>query len=155
MSDEQVTEQPVDAVTAPEGADKPEIDWKAKAREWEKRAKANADAAAKLAQAEDAQKTAEQRLMERAESAERERDAIRVEALRSRVAITKALPADLLEFLTGSTEDELEAQADKLLARLQTPPTVRVTDVGQGVRTSPALNGDPLLDSLKTSLGIA
>lgn len=109
----------------------------------------------KLQQFEDAQAEA-QKLAERAEQAERERDALRVESIRARVAISKGLPADLLEFLTASDEDELNAQADRLLARL-TPagPGRPAGDVDQGVRTTPlALNGDPLLDSLKNKLGI-
>jgi hypothetical protein len=109
----------------------------------------------KLQQFEDAQKSESQKLAERAEQAERERDALRVESLRARIAIAKGVPPDLLEFLTASDEDELNAQADRLMARLASTETRPKVDVDQGVRPGPlALNGDPLLDSLKDKLGI-
>lgn len=112
--------------------------------------------ASKLAEYENRDKTEAQRLVERAEQAERERDALRVESLRARVAISKGLPADLMEFLTAEDEDELAAQAERLMARLASPdPAVPRADADQGARPGPlALNGDPLLDSLKTKLGI-
>jgi hypothetical protein len=110
----------------------------------------------KLQQFEDAQKSEAQKLAERAEQAERERDALRVESLRARVAIAKGLPADLMEFLTADDEDELNAQADRLMARLAPADPARPrADIDQGARPGPlALNGDPLLDSLKNKLGI-
>lgn len=112
--------------------------------------------AARLQEYEERDKTETQKLAERAELAERERDALRVESLRARVAITKGLPADLMEFLTATDEDELNAQADRLLARLAPPEPGRPpADTDQGARPGPlALNGDPLLDTLKTKLGI-
>jgi hypothetical protein len=109
----------------------------------------------KLQQFEDAQKSESQKLAERAEQAERERDALRVESLRARIAIAKGVPPDLLEFLTATDEDELNAQADRLMARLASTETRPKVDVDQGARPGAlALNGDPLLDSLKNKLGI-
>lgn len=110
----------------------------------------------KLQQFEDAQKSEAQKLAERAEIAERERDALRVESLRARVAIAKGLPADLMEFLTASDEDDLNAQADRLMARLSSSEPARPrADIDQGARPGAlALNGDPLLDTLKNKLGI-
>jgi hypothetical protein len=111
---------------------------------------------ARLQEYENRDKTEAERLAQRAEQAERERDALRVESLRARVAIAKGLPADLMEFLTAEDEDELIAQADRLMARLaSTEPAPPRADTDQGARPGPmALNGDPLLDSLKTKLGI-
>jgi regulator of protease activity HflC (stomatin/prohibitin superfamily) len=110
----------------------------------------------KLKEFEDAQKTEAEKLAERATQAEAELQALRVESIRSRVALTKGVPADLLEFLTATSEDDLSAQADRLLARL--PPAAPgrpAGDVDQGVRTTPlALNGDPLVNDLKNKLGI-
>jgi hypothetical protein len=110
----------------------------------------------KLQQFEDAQKSEAQKLAERAEQAERERDALRVESLCARIAIAKGVPPDLLEFLTATDEDELNAQAERLMARLASTEAARPkVDVDQGARPGPlALNGDPLLDSLKNKLGI-
>lgn len=92
----------------------PEIDWKAKSREWERKAKANADAAAKLAQLEESQKTEAQKLADRAAQAEKERDEARLEALRVKVGAAKKLPADVVDLLKGDTEEELVAHADRL-----------------------------------------
>lgn len=111
----------------------------------------------KLQQFEDAQKTEAQKLAERAEAAEKELNDLRVESLRSRVALAKGLPSDLLEFLTASDEESLTAQADRLLSRLATPavPGAPRPDSDQGARPGPlALNGDPLVDALNTKLGI-
>lgn len=110
----------------------------------------------KLKEFEDAQKTEAERLAERAATAEAELQALRTESVRARVALTKGVPADLLEFLTASDEEALSEQADRLLARLApAAPGRPAGDVDQGVRTTPlALNGDPLVNDLKSKLGI-
>lgn len=134
-----------------------ETDWKAKSREWEKRAKANADAATRLAQLEDQQKTEQQRLTERAEKAEREAQSREVSLTRYRVAVAKGVPAELVDRLRGDTEDEIAADADALLALVATPGTTTPRpDPSQGVRSgaTAALNGDPLEASLRAKLGI-
>lgn len=87
----------------------------------------------RLKEFEDRDKTEAQKLLERAETAERAVEQARTEALRSKVAATKGLPADLHEFLTAATEDDLNAQADRLLARIAPPDTQRV----------PVFNGGP------------
>lgn len=87
--------------------------WKAQARENEKRAKANADAAKRLNEIEDANKTELQKVAERAEAAERRAAEFESKALRTEVAAAKGVP---LAGLTGSTKEELEASADALLA---------------------------------------
>lgn len=137
----------------PEAPKPTEVDWKAKAREWEKRAKENSTAAARLAELEEAQKSEQQRASERAEAAEKELAAMRLDALKARVALAKGLPADLVDRLRGDTEDELADDADRLLALIQ--PGKPRGDVAQGPRGEDlALNGDPLLASLKDKLGI-
>lgn len=87
--------------------------WKAKAREQEKRAKENADAAKRLGEIEDASKTELQKANERAEQAERRAAEFESMALRSDVAASKGVPA---AGLTGTTREELEASADALIA---------------------------------------
>lgn len=72
---------------------------------------------------EEANKTEQQRIAERAESAERERDEARTEALRLRVAAKHAISdedADL--FLTGTDEESLTKQAERLAARESSQP---------------------------------
>ncbi len=105
---------------AAEQEEQQEPDWKALARKWEDRAKANRaeadanrDAAQRLAEIEEANKTAEQKQREALARAEAELAELRVGKLRAEVAAAKGVPAGLL---TGSTQEELEASADALIA---------------------------------------
>jgi hypothetical protein len=86
--------------------------WKALARKHEGSAKTNADAARRLAELEESQKTEQQKLADRADKAEREAATARTETLRFRVAAAKGVPAELL---AGSTEEELTASADRAI----------------------------------------
>ena len=103
-------DQPTEPTAEPTTA--PEVDWKAKSREWEKRAKENKAAADKLAELEEAQKTEQQKLAERLAEAERKAAEAELKAARSEVAREKGVPAELL---VGSTAEELAEYADKLL----------------------------------------
>lgn len=100
-------------------------------------AKANEDAAKRLAEIEEANKTEAQKLADRLAAAEAKALAAEVKALRSEIAQAKGVPAGLL---TGSTEDELNAAADALLAFKGTaaklpaaPPASGQGNVGQPV----------------------
>jgi len=74
--------------------------------------------------------------------------------LRNSVALAKGVPADLVDFLHGDTEDEIAARADVLLARLNTPTAPRA-DPSQGARGDAlALNSDGLEQALRSKLGI-
>lgn len=139
--------------TAPNGT---EIDWKARAREWERRAKANADAAKKLTQIEEAQKTDEQRRTEQLDQALARATRAENDLARERVARRYGLDDELLPFLTGDTDDELEARAKVIAERLGDRQTTesRRPDHSQGRGSDAALNGDPLLNDLKAKLGI-
>lgn len=61
------------------------------------------------------------------EKTEKEKAEKEKELLRLRVASKKDLPGDLVEFLKGETEQELEASADKLLtyAKVESPGVPR------------------------------
>ena len=87
--------------------------WKAMARKNEQRAKENAAAAAKLAEIEDAQKSESEKLLAKLEAAEQRAAAAEQARLRAEIAQSKGVPADLL---SGSTEEEMSASADRLLA---------------------------------------
>ncbi len=114
-------------------ATKPDVDWKARSREWEKRAKANADAADRLAQMEEAQKTEAQRSADRAAKAEQELTAARTDALRFRVATKYGISDEDAEtFLTGGDEEAIVRQAERLAA-LAKPGAPR-PDPSQGPR---------------------
>jgi hypothetical protein len=123
-----MSDQPADAPATdapatdqPDAAPKPTETvefWKQKAREQEKRAKDNATAAQRLAEIEDAQKSETQRSSERIQALEQEVAAARRDALRFKVASKYGIgdeDADL--FLTGTDEDTLTRQAERLAAR--------------------------------------
>lgn len=92
--------------------------WKAKAREQEKRAKENAEAAKRLGEIEESQKSEAQKAADRLRQLETERDAAQRDALRFKVASKYGIgdeDADL--FLTGSDEETLTKQAQRLAGR--------------------------------------
>lgn len=102
--------------------------WKALARKHEDQSKANADKAKQFDALQEANKTELEKLMARAEAAEKAAAEASVKALRADVATAKGIPAHLL---TGSTQEELEASADALLAFKGTAP-VAPSAIGQG-----------------------
>jgi hypothetical protein len=82
-----------------------------------------------------------ERLKSEREQFRQERDHARTEVLRSTVAAAKGLPANAITFLTGTTQEELERNADALKAMIGTgngitPPP---PDFGAGARP----NGGP------------
>lgn len=125
------------------------------ARTWEQRAKDNHDAAQRVPDLE-------RNLTEvtaRAETAEGRATELEAENLRYRIALEKGLPADLIDRLKGDSEDELKADADKLLALVApadggTPRVPRPDPTQGGNGGVPALNSDKLLDTVKAKLGI-
>lgn len=107
--------------------------WKALARKNEQRAKENADAAKRLQEIEDAQKTETQKMLDRAEAAEKRAIELELQTLRSDVALRKGLTATQAKRLVGNTLDELEADADELLNDLKAArPAATATADGQG-----------------------
>lgn len=128
-------------------------DWKAEARKWESRAKENAGAAKRLAEFEESQKTEIQKATERADAAEKALAAKEIEATRLRVAGQHGLPAELL---SGTSEDEFEASAQKLIAFRgeQSPQPQRLVVPDEGGTPTVALNSDGLEAALKSALGI-
>lgn len=109
-TEQQATEQPKPSET---------VDfWKQKAREQEKRAKENAEAAKRLAEIEESQKSDAEKSAERIKQLETEASAARSDALRFKVASKFGIgdeDADL--FLTGSDEETLTKQAERLAGR--------------------------------------
>lgn len=114
-----------------------ETDWKAEARKWEKLAKENKLAAASLKALEDAQKTEQQRLEERAALAESRAAALEIDASRALVALEKGLTAAQAKRLVGTTPEELAADADQLLIDLGKPaPKNPAADPSQGAKAA-------------------
>ena len=107
------------------------------AAKYRTQAKANAEAAKRLAEIEEASKTAEQKQAETLANLQAENARLMAESLKAQVAAAKGVPADLL---AGTTEDELNAAADRLLAfKGEQPPA----DFGAGQRGQRI---DPLQD---------
>lgn len=115
--------------------------------------KAANDLAAKLKQIEAAQLSDLERAQREAAEARDALAALTRQATRDRVALAKGVPADLAEFLTGDTEDEIAAKADVLLARMSAPTSPR-PDLSQAQGTPLALNSDGLEQALRDKLGI-
>lgn len=118
MEEEPQTEPAATEDDPPEPA-KAELDWKSEARKWEKRAKENSDAAARLKEFEDSQKTDADRQAERLAELESTSRTSSAEAARLRVALRKGLPEDLVDRLRGESVEEIEQDADQLLALIQ------------------------------------
>lgn len=82
----------------------------------------NADFKEKFQAIEDKDKTELQKAVERAEKAEKAlhqlQEAERVSELRRSVVAKKNLPSEWAELVTGDTEDEMNAVADRILANL-------------------------------------
>lgn len=120
---EHTPETPETPAQAPEGADnpkpetpaKPEPDWKAEARKWEQRAKENTAAAKRLQEIEDQNKTEAERNAERLSAAEKRAQEAEAKVLKRDVADAKGLTPAQAKYLTGTTQEELEASADQIL----------------------------------------
>lgn len=100
-------------------SDQSETDWKSHAKKWEARAKENAEAARKLAELEEKDKTEQQKLADKLAKAEQARQDAERSLLRSQVAVDKGLSPKLAARLQGDTLKEIEADADALLEDLK------------------------------------
>lgn len=112
--------------------------WKKNARKWEKLAKADADAAARWREFEESQKPIQERLAEELATMKAEAAAAKAEVLRLQIASTKGITGDAAKLLRGSTQEELEAEADVILSLIATSsaPKTPLPDVSQGKPTS-------------------
>lgn len=118
MSEEQAnTNTEIETTEAPEAQ---ETDWKAEAEKWkqmsrknEERAKANLEKAKRFDDLEEESKSELQKALEAREAAEKRAAAFEVSARRAAIALKKGVDPDLL---TGESEEEILAAADKLLA---------------------------------------
>lgn len=90
-------------------------DWKAEAEKWKAHARKHEQAAKKLAQLEDEQKSEQEKLTERLSELEKKATEAETRAMRLSVMNKKGISEDLASRLQGSTEEELLADADKLL----------------------------------------
>ena len=122
--------------------------------------------AAKADQLEEASKTEVQKLTDKLTAAESAVAQQELNVARLEVALEKGLTATQAKRLLGATKDELVADADELLESFkpdtdsedQDPPPDQNAKpkpkLKPGRSDDMALNGDPLLTSLKSKLGI-
>jgi len=128
--------------------------WKQKAREQEARAKANATAAQRLEEIENASKTEQQRATEALTAAEKRAAEAEASALRLEIAAEKGLTPAQAKRLVGSSREELEADAEDLLANFKPPEPADDTAavaaaLDLGARGGTAAAGDPAADFAK------
>jgi septal ring factor EnvC (AmiA/AmiB activator) len=153
----ETTAEATTETTATEEAPAQEIDWKAKSREWESRAKANKSAADKLAELEQANKSAEEKAQERVAAAEARAAELESKATRAEVANESGVPLDLLTGPASGSAEDLKAYADKLIAfkGVAAEPQSGPYVPAEGRRPQAlALNGDGLEDALRNALKI-
>lgn len=158
----------VDAPSAETGGDAPaaqetpaaaaedtaqQVDWEAEARKWkelsrknESRMKENAEKARLYDEAQEQGKSELQKAVDKAAQAEARVKALEVQAARAQVAAAKGVDMDLL---SGSTLEELEASADRLLAwrGAQIPKGAPASDAGhrgEEIRASKQLTREDL-----------
>lgn len=113
-----------------------QVDWEAEARKWkelsrknESRMKENAEKARLYDEAQEQGKSELQKAQEAAAKAEARAAAMEAEAMRAKVAAATGVDADLL---SGSSEEELRASAERLLVwrAVQVPKGAPATDAG-------------------------
>lgn len=143
---------------APHGAPKPEeTDWKAQARKWEERAKANKEAADELEKLKESQMSEQEKAARHTRDLEaklaRFQEEKQQQDWRTQVSKETGVPSDLLR---GSTLDEVQAHADSIRQYLNTSNTAN--DQGSGtpagfapkVGTTPGSKGSvPLSEQIR------
>lgn len=139
----------VEATQEPQGT--PDIDWKAEARKWENRAKADHDAAKRWREFEQSQKSDVEKMADELARFKAEASEASSKLLKFEVASQKGIPAEALDLLNGSTREELESAADKLLSLIadQSKPTTPKPDANQG---KPSTGGTTTGDQFAAAL---
>lgn len=99
--------------------------------------KTAAELKAKLDEIEQANLSDLEKAQQAATAAQERLAEIESKALRQKVAIEKGVPAKWVDRLRGSTEEELAADADLILADIQQSPTTPKPDLSQGSQGTP------------------
>lgn len=151
MDEQNATEvQTTTVEETPHGAS--ETDWKAEARKWEKYAKENAAARKELDALKAAQMTEQERLVKRAEDAERKlaeaEAAVQHSKDVSEVSAANGIPAQLLEYCADRDAMERFAEQYKAaLGKVPSAPTAPQTRLVAGSDAKPS-NADVFADML-------
>lgn len=89
--------------------------WRAMSRKHEAQAKTNSDAAKRLAELEDANKSETQKLADKVSAAEKRTADAEAKATRYEVASELGVQAKHLKYLSGTTREDIEASAKGIL----------------------------------------
>jgi hypothetical protein len=89
---------------------------KREARKHEDRAKANFEDAQKYREYTESRKSEDEKRAEELAKANLELATLKAETLKKDIALEKAIPTNLLKYLSGTSREELEEQADELLS---------------------------------------
>ncbi|RTE48820.1 hypothetical protein [Actinobaculum sp. 352] len=135
-------DKPAQANTTGDDVQTAETDWKALARKWEARAKANQDAAQRLAALEDAQKTDAQKNADALAKATADLEAANARVKAYEAAARTGVPVDLLV----ASDGDVDALADRFAAWRD---TLTATDTSGGkkddsAKKEPAPKGQPV-----------
>jgi len=117
------------------------------AAKYRTQAKDLAEKAAKYDEYVESQKSEQERVAESLDATTRERDELKHELLRMKVAQAKQLPASLVDRLRGDTEEDMLADADALLAGLKDSLGAKrpsVDQTGAGLVGEAKAPSDPL-----------
>lgn len=128
-----------------QGETAPETDWKAEARKWEQRAKANSAANEELEALRTSSAADLAEAVKRAEEAEAKAAQLEAAAARERainaIAAETGVSAAVLGRMTGETEDEIRANAQVVRSTMPVYPTTR--EAGNG--TAPTVTRESIL----------
>lgn len=131
---------------------------RAEAAKYRTEAKANSDAAARLAEIEEANKTEMQKAIERAEAAEKSLAETAAANDRLAVIATHGIPEEFHDLVQGADKDALEASAKKIASLIATSAEPskksRVVIPGEGSSAPLPLNGDGLEQAIRETLNI-
>ena len=106
-----------------------------------------AEAAAKLKEIEDANLSEIEKAKRDADEARAQLAALQREGARSRIALEKGVPSDLIEFIVGDNEEQMAAKADLLMSRLNSAPSTPTPDFTQGAAPAPSRPTAPGIDT--------
>lgn len=136
-----------------------DVDWKAEARKWEKRAKENAEAAKRLAEIEEAQKSEAERVAERIAKAEQATRDAEARALRREIALEHGLSKEDAVLLDAVSDEDAMRRLAARLAEQAAERGNHISTNGAYVpaegKTPPALNSNQLEQSLRKALGVS
>lgn len=145
------TSAPASEDTAPDTTDAPAADDVDVAAMQKALRKANKEAEnyrLKVKEYEDASKSEQERLADQLEEQKRRADHAERTLMRTQVAAAKGLPPKLADRLQGETAEELEADADSLLAEFDVRSLSPRPDPSQGAKgesSKPSTDMDSLL----------